>query len=82
MNMFKDSTFNIFPDTHLNNQHKKDDHSSEQIQNVQNNNNLQINHNETHDWLGLEENLLNLTRIGITISISVVGIEVIQCCRN
>ena len=79
--MFKNSTFNIFLDTDLHNQHKKDDHSSEQIQNVQNNNNLQINHNETHDWLGLEENLLNLTRIGITISISVVRIGVIQCCR-
>ena len=58
---------------------KKDYHSSEQIQNVQNNKNLQIN--ETYDWLGLEENILYLTRIGITISISVVGI-VIQCCRN
>ena len=79
--MFKNATFNIFLDTDLNHQHKKDYHSSEQIQNVQNNNNLQINHNETYDWLGLEENLLYLTRIGITISISVVGI-VIQCCRN
>ena len=80
--MFKDSTFNIFLDADLNNQHKKDDHTSEQIQNIQNNDNLQINHNETYDWLGLEENILYLTRIGITISISVVGIEVIQCCRN
>ena len=78
--MFKNSTFNIFLDTDLNHQHKKDYHSSEQIQNVQNNKNLQIN--ETYDWLGLEENILYLTRIGITISISVVGIEVIQCCRN
>ena len=80
--MFKNVTFNIFLDTDLNNQHKKDDHTSEQIQNIQNNDNLQINHNETYDWLGLEENILYLTRIGITISISVVGIEVIQCCRN
>ena len=79
--MFKNSTFNIFLDTDLHNQHKKDDHTSEQIQNIQNNDNLQINHNETYDWLGLEENILYLTRIGITISISVVGI-VVQCCRN
>ena len=53
--MFKDSTFNIFLDADLNNQHKKDDHSSEQIQNIQNYNNLQKHHNEKHDWLGLEE---------------------------
>ena len=53
--MSTNATFNIFLDTDLNNQHKKDDHSSEQIQNIQNYNNLQINHNEKHGWLGLEE---------------------------
>ena len=78
--MFKNATFNIFLYTDLNHQHQKDYHSSEQIQNVQNNKNLQIN--ETYVWLGLEENILYLTRIGITISISIVGIQVIQCCRN
>ena len=49
MNMSTNATFNIFLDTDLNNQHKKDDHSSEQIQNIQNYDNLQINHNEKHD---------------------------------
>ena len=53
--MFKNAIIDIFLDTDLNNQHKKDDHSSEQIQNIQNYNNLQKHHNEKHDWLGLEE---------------------------